>query len=84
MISKIIGLPTIGAQPEEYLDNKACEKEITELVKAQFGTSKGNRVIVFKDINDNATRFSNKLMSCKLLRKCRKEEAPPGIIVVVV
>jgi hypothetical protein len=26
LISKITGFPTIGAQPEEYLENKACEK----------------------------------------------------------
>jgi hypothetical protein len=25
LISKITGLPTFGAQPEEYLDNKARE-----------------------------------------------------------
>jgi hypothetical protein len=41
LISKITGLPTFGAQPEEYLDNKAREKEITELVKAQFGHQSG-------------------------------------------
>jgi hypothetical protein len=70
LISKITGLPTFDVQPEEYLDNKVCEKEITELVKAQFGTSRGNRGIVLKDINDNVTRFANKLMACKLLRKC--------------
>jgi hypothetical protein len=38
------------------------EKEITGLVKAQFGTSQGNMGIVLKDINDKATRFANKLM----------------------
>jgi hypothetical protein len=83
LIAKITGLPTVDTQPEEYLDNKAREKEIVELVKAQFGTSRGNRGIVLKDINDNATRFTNKLMACKLLRKCRKEEAPTGVIAVV-
>jgi hypothetical protein len=48
LIAKITGLPTVGAQIEEYLDNKACEKEIVELVKAQFGISRGNRGIVLK------------------------------------
>jgi hypothetical protein len=66
----------------EYLDNKVCEKEIAELIKAQFGTSRGNRGIVIKDINDNAIRFSNKLMACNILRKCWKEEAPTGFIAV--
>jgi hypothetical protein len=26
------------------------------------------------------TRLETKLMACKLLRKCRKEEAPTGVI----
>jgi hypothetical protein len=34
LIDKIIGLPTSGAQPEEYLENKSREKEIAEEVKA--------------------------------------------------
>jgi hypothetical protein len=38
-------------------------KDITELVKSQFGTSRGNRGIVLRDINDNITRFSNKIMA---------------------
>jgi hypothetical protein len=70
LISNIIGLLTVGTLPKEYLVNKACEKEITELVEAQFGTSRGNKGIVLKDINDNMTRFSSKLMDFKLLRKC--------------
>jgi hypothetical protein len=82
LITKITGLPTVGAHPEEYLDNKAHEKDIVELVKSQFGTSRRKRGIFLRDINDNATRFSSKLMACKLLRKCRKEEAPSGIILV--
>jgi hypothetical protein len=83
LISKITCLPTFGAQPEEYLDNKACEKEIAELVKAQLGTSQGNKGIMLKDINENATSFTSKLIACKLLRKCRKEEALARVIVVV-
>jgi hypothetical protein len=45
------------------LDNKAGEKEITDLVKAQVGTIHNNRGIVLKDINDNATRFARKIMA---------------------
>jgi len=52
--------------------NKVRKKEISELIKAQFGTSQGNRGIILKDINDNVKRFSNNLMDFKLLRKCRK------------
>jgi hypothetical protein len=84
LIEKITGFPTSGVKPEDYLENKARDKEIAEEVKAQFGTNRGNRGIVIKDINDPAMRFSMKLMACKLLRKCRKEEAPTGVIAAVV
>jgi len=53
----------VGTQIEEYLDNKAGEKEIIKLVKVQFGTSRGNRGIVLRDINDDTTRFSNNIMA---------------------
>jgi hypothetical protein len=76
LISNITGLNTIGAQLEEYLENKAREKEIAEIVKAQFGKNRGSRGIVLKEINDAMMQLSNKLMAYKLLRKCRKEEAP--------
>jgi hypothetical protein len=36
--------------------------------------------MIIKNINDPATRFVTKLMACKLLRKCRKEEAPAGVV----
>jgi hypothetical protein len=75
LITKIIGLPTVGEKPEEYLDNKGHEKEIIEMVKAQFGTSRGNRGIVLRDINDKVKRLIRNLMDCKLPRKCRKKEA---------
>jgi hypothetical protein len=65
LIAKTTGLPTIGAQPYEYLDNKAHEKKIVELVKEQFGTSRGNMGIVPRYINENMTRFTSKLMDCK-------------------
>jgi hypothetical protein len=34
LITKIKGFPTVGAQPEDFLENKACEKELAEQVKA--------------------------------------------------
>jgi hypothetical protein len=84
LIAKITGFLPSGVKPEDYLDNKARDKEIAEEVKAQFRTNRGTRGIIIKDINDPATKFSTNLMACKLLRKCRKEEAPTGVIEVVV
>jgi hypothetical protein len=59
-------------QDVALIDNKAREKEIIELVKEKIDPSKGNMGIVLRDINDNAIRFTSKLMACKLLRKFRK------------
>jgi len=53
------------------------------MVKAQFDTTRGNRGIIIKDINDNMTRFTNNIVACKLLRKFHKEEAIAGVIAVV-
>jgi hypothetical protein len=66
LISKITGFPTVGAQPEEYLENKVREKEIVEIVKVQFGTNRGNKGIVLKDINDPDVvhQQANGLQSC--------------------
>jgi hypothetical protein len=83
LISKITGLHILGAQPKEYLDNKVGEKEIVELVKGQLSTIRGNKGIVLKDINGNVTIFKRNSMSCKMLRKIRKEETPTGLIAVV-
>jgi hypothetical protein len=44
--------------------------------------TRGHRGIIIKEINDNVTRFTSKLMACKLLRKCRREEVPVGVIIV--
>jgi hypothetical protein len=74
--------PTVGAQPEEFLENKVREKEMAEQVKAQFDTSRGSRGLIIKEINDDVMRFTNKLIVCKLLRKCRREESPAGVIAV--
>jgi hypothetical protein len=84
LISKITGFPTFGAQPKNFLENKVHEKELAEQVKAQFHTTRVNRGIIIKEINDNMTRFVSKLMACKLLRKCRREEASAGVIAVAV
>jgi hypothetical protein len=66
------------------LENKTRDKEIAEEVKAQFGTDRGKRGIVIKDINNPVTRFSTNFMACKLLRKCRKQEAPTRVIAAAV
>jgi hypothetical protein len=82
LIAKITGLSTSRVNLEDYLDNKSRDKEIAEEVKAQFRTNRGTQGLIIKDINDHVTKFSTKSMACKLMRKCRKEEAPTRVIAI--
>jgi hypothetical protein len=36
--------------------------------------------IMINDINDPATRFSTRLLGCKLMRRCHKEEVMVGVV----
>jgi hypothetical protein len=84
LIAKITGLPTNGEQPTQYLDDKTKEKALEEEMKQMYGTERGSRGIIINQISEPTTRLATKLMACKLLRKCRKEEVPAGVIAVVV
>ena len=52
-------------------------------IKNKYETERGSRGIIIKQINEPRTRFARKLMACKLLRKCHKEESPTGVISAV-
>jgi hypothetical protein len=36
--------------------------------------------MIIKNINDPTTEFATKLMACKILRKCCKEEVHAGVV----
>jgi hypothetical protein len=74
LIATITGLPTDGEKPEKYLEEKTKEKSVSDEIKAKYGMERGNRGIWINDINDPTTRFATRLLGCKLMRKCRKEE----------
>jgi hypothetical protein len=76
-------LPTNGVKLEDYLENKERDKEISKEIKSQFRINRGTIGIIIKDNNDPVMIFSTKLMACKLLRKCRKEEVPIGVITII-
>jgi hypothetical protein len=80
IIAFIIGVPSRGENPMKYLDDKTKEKVLVEEMKKTYGTERGSCRIIIKCINDAAKRLATKLMACKLLRKCRKEEFPVGVI----
>jgi hypothetical protein len=51
-------------------------------MKKTYGTERGSHGIIIKHISDTTTRMDTKIMVCKLLRKCCKEEGPIGVIAV--
>jgi hypothetical protein len=67
-------------KPTQYLDDKAKEKALAEEMKKTYGTERGSCEIIIKWIRDIATKMETKLMACKILHKCRKEDVPTGVV----
>jgi hypothetical protein len=82
LITQITGLPTGGMDPALILDDKSKEKTLAEEMKKKYGTDRGTRGIIIKWINNVVTQLGAKILAYKLLRKCRKDEVPAGVIVV--
>jgi hypothetical protein len=83
LITYITGLPPRGETPTQFLDDKMKEKALAEEMKKTYGTERGSHRIILKRISDATTRMATKIMVCKLLKKCRKEEVPVGIVTAV-
>jgi hypothetical protein len=82
LISQITGLPIWGMDPTLILDDKYKEKALAEEMKKKYGTSRGTRGIMIKQINNAATQLGAKILTYKLFRKCRKDEVPTRFIAV--
>jgi hypothetical protein len=78
LISYITGLPSRGENPAQYPNNNTKEKALAEEMKKTYGTERGPHKIIIKHISDATTRLATKIMTCKLLRKCRKEDVLAG------
>jgi hypothetical protein len=53
-------------------------------MKKKYGTNRGTQGIIIKRINDVATYMGAKILACKILRKCHKEEVLDGVVAVAV
>jgi hypothetical protein len=51
-------------------------------MKNKYDTYRGACRIIIKRISDIGTKMVEKIMACKLLIKCHKEEVPTGVVVV--
>jgi hypothetical protein len=82
LITQITRLPSHGMDPVLILECKSKEKALVEEMKKKYGTARGTRGIIIKQINNAVTQLGTNILACKLLRKCRKDEVPAGVIVV--
>jgi hypothetical protein len=82
LIANIIGLPTDGEKLEQNLNDKNNKKTLAKEMKKTYGTMRGSKRIIINKISEPVTILRTKLMAWKLLRKCHKEEAPTGVIIV--
>jgi hypothetical protein len=82
IIVQIIGLPIRGMDPALFLDEKTKEKVLAEEMKNKYGTARGTRGIIIKRIKNATTQLGTKILACKLMRKCRREEVPSRVVVV--
>jgi hypothetical protein len=76
----VYGLPMDREKPYKYLEDKTKAKAISEEIKAKHDIERGNRGIMISDINDPTTRFSTRMLGCKLMHTCRKEEVPTRVV----
>jgi hypothetical protein len=68
--------------PALILDDKSKEKTLAKEMKKKYGTTRGTRGIMIKQINNAATQLGANILAYKLLKKCCKDEVPPGVITV--
>jgi hypothetical protein len=56
IIALITGLPSWGMDPVLILDDKSKEKALAEEMKKKYGTSRGTRGIIIKQIKNTTTQ----------------------------
>jgi hypothetical protein len=79
----ITGLPSRGMDPAQFLDDKQKDKSPTKEMKNKCDTERGMRRIIIKWISDTTTKMGAKIMSCRMLRICRKEEVSAEVVAAI-
>jgi hypothetical protein len=83
LMANITGFPSRGMDPMHFLDDKSREKALDEEMKKKYGINRGKRGIIIKRINNSMTQLGAKILACKLLIKCHREEVPTGFVTIV-
>jgi hypothetical protein len=58
----------MGMDPALILDDKSKEKALAEEMMKKYGTTRGTRGIIIKQINNPTTQLGENILACKLLR----------------
>jgi len=64
----------MGENPAQYLDDKTEEKTLDEEMKRTYEIESCLCDIIIKRISNITTWMATKILACKMLRKCHKEE----------
>jgi hypothetical protein len=83
LTARITGLPMQGQDPNSMFANKKTDRTLLEAMRENFHTVIGVRRLDVLSICDPTVRIAMQTMACKLLRKCRKDQVPMGVIVAV-
>jgi hypothetical protein len=82
LIARITGLPSQGEDPTLLFVDKKNDKTLSESMREKFHTVRGVHGLDVPSICDPTIRIVMQALACKLLRKCRKDQVPIGVIVV--
>jgi hypothetical protein len=74
-------LTTQGEDPTLLFVDKKNDKTLSESMREKFHTVRGVRRLDVPSICDPTIRIVMQALACKLLRKCRKDQVPIGVIV---
>jgi hypothetical protein len=75
-----MGLPTVEEDLSILFENNYGENTLYVGMKEKFNTFRGKRGLDVCSISDDVVRFLVKVLACKLLRKCQKDEVLIAII----
>jgi hypothetical protein len=83
LIAQITTLLTQGGDPTLFFSNKKNDRALSESMTKKFHTIIWVHGLDVPSIYDPTIRFVTQALAYKLLRKCRKDEVPTGVIVAV-
>jgi hypothetical protein len=84
LIAYITGLPSWGEDPTQFLEDKTKEKALVEEMNKEYNIERGSHEIIIRHISDTVKIMATKIMACKLLRKCCKEEFLAKVVATIV